>query len=179
MQAAALNQKLSIYTRGLRQKTSGAIMLPATIDELKRDFEIDTGNPQPILVDYRQVGQPISTAISWTAFQPPQMTRMDDASDYRIYRDPRVPPGTLRVTVTNRHLTDPVSFWLRQSPDRRTKEFRRGGSSAASEDVPTPSYPLNLEWAGHVDITPPTQPDMSTGWSLDWFRKCLSPDCRS
>jgi hypothetical protein len=104
-------------------------------------------------------------------FVPPSFERFDDASQYRLYPDPRVSKGKLRVWIQNLHRSDPVVFeiWDRNAQNHAL-QWQLGGGETLERDVDTPAFQLKLVWVGHHSKPANEQPRPDVGWRLDFKR---------
>jgi hypothetical protein len=172
-QAQTWGVHADVALRGLKTKTPGAVVIPRNAEDIVNKFEVATDeSPQPILVQYEAVGNPATQPIGWSSFVEPPMQGFDyDWAHYRLYRDPRVKPGTLRVRTTNRHPHDRAVLEIFRRGDwNHTHRWEHGPASGPVEaTVDVPPWPMDLVWVGHKTVRGPTL-DATTGWTLDWER---------
>ena len=171
-QASRWGATTRIALRGLTSKVPAEVVVPRDVNDIVTKFEVDAADPQPILVDYAKLGAPVEETIAWRRFTEPGFEDFDgEFARYRLYRDPRVAPGTLRVRMSNQHPSDWAvwEIWQRGSGGH-DKRWEQGGSSYLERDIPTPPWPIDLVWVGHRTRTPNAVPDAETGWSVDLVR---------
>jgi hypothetical protein len=172
-QASHWGLTVRVALRGLDSKVAGEIVVPRDVADIVEKFQVATDTPaQPILAEYTRVGAPAQEDLAWAQFQEPAHEDFDGAyAKYRLYRDPRVAPGVLRVRMVNLHGSDRAvwEIWQR-GQGRHTYRWEQGGSSTLEREVPIPSWPMDLVWVGHATRTPNATPDRETGWTLDWVR---------
>jgi hypothetical protein len=169
-QANLWGARTHVALRGLDTKIPDEIVVPRDVGDIESKFRVSAGAaPQPILVDYTAVGQPPTKEIPWQAFQEPGYQAFDnDYARFRLYRDPRVAPGILRVRLANLHPSDWAVWEIwRRGEGGYTFRWENPAATSYEVSVPVPTWPMSLVWVGHKtrEWNPPL--DAETGWTLD------------
>lgn len=170
-QASQWGATTTVALRGLDTKTPGEIVVPSGADDVANKFQVSNGPAQPILVDYTAVGGPKSEDIVWKSFVEPTYERFDAKSNIRVYRDPRVAPGTLRMRAWNHHGSDHCVWEIFKRGDwNHTYQWRQGPKSFIETTVPVPTWAMNVVWVGHVTREWNPTLDAQSGWTVDLER---------
>ncbi|MBN4054922.1 hypothetical protein JYT15_00275 [Acidimicrobium ferrooxidans] len=168
-QAKFWDAKVVVRLRGLSRRNPGEVAIPTGIADIKKQFVV--GKPQPIFVDYLPMGKPGNLAVSWPTFSPPSFERFDAASDFRLFRDPRVTPGKLQINLENKHKGDRVVFELwKQGMGRHAFQWQLRPSQKLTRTITSTAFPVKLVWVGHASRNANQVPDPHTGWTLEFRR---------